>query len=52
MASAARGVSARVETEVAIAFAESWKPLVYVKKSATRTVTIRAKVSMEGLRTP
>jgi hypothetical protein len=26
--SAARGVSARVETEVAIAFAASWKPLV------------------------
>ena len=28
MMSAARGVSARVETEVAIAFAASWKPLV------------------------
>ncbi len=28
MASAARGVRARVETEVAMAFAESWKPLV------------------------
>ena len=28
MASATRGVSARVETEVAIALAESWKPLV------------------------
>ena len=26
--SAARGVSARVEPEVAIAFAASWKPLV------------------------
>ncbi len=26
--SATRGVSARVETEVAIAFAASWKPLV------------------------
>ena len=26
--SAMRGVSARVETEVAIAFAASWKPLV------------------------
>ena len=26
--SATRGVSARVEIEVAIAFAESWKPLV------------------------
>lgn len=28
MASATRGVSARVETDVAIAFAASWKPLV------------------------
>src|SRR2546423_1283033 len=28
MASATRGVSARVETEVAIAFAASWNPLV------------------------
>ncbi|GMA87551.1 hypothetical protein GCM10025868_28010 [Angustibacter aerolatus] len=28
MASATRGVSARVEIDVAIAFAESWKPLV------------------------
>ena len=28
MTSATRGVSARVETEVAIAFAASWKPLV------------------------
>lgn len=28
MARAARGVSARVETEVAMAFAESWKPFV------------------------
>ena len=28
ISSATRGVSARVETEVAIAFAESWKPLV------------------------
>lgn len=46
MASAARGVSARVDTDVAIAFAESWKPLVYVKKSATAMVTTRAKVSM------
>jgi hypothetical protein len=51
IASAARGVSARVETEVAIAFAESWKPLVYVKPSATPIVTIRAKVSTR-FRTP
>lgn len=43
--SAALGVSARVETEVAMALAESWKPLVYVKKSATAMVTIRTKVS-------
>ena len=28
MASATRGVSARVDTDVAIAFAASWKPLV------------------------
>ena len=28
MTSATRGVSARVDTEVAIAFAASWKPLV------------------------
>ncbi len=28
MARAARGVSARVDTEVAMAFAASWKPLV------------------------
>ena len=28
MISATRGVRARVETEVAIAFAASWKPLV------------------------
>lgn len=51
IASAARGVSARVDTEVAMAFAESWKPLVYVKKSATPMVTTREKVST-GVRTP
>jgi hypothetical protein len=28
MSNAARGVSARVEIDVAIAFAESWKPFV------------------------
>src|SRR5690242_15060022 len=44
MASAARGVRARVDTEVAMALAESWKPFVYVKKSATAMVTTRAKV--------
>ena len=51
MASAALGVSARVDTDVAIAFAESWKPLVYVKKSATAMVTIRTNVSTK-VRTP
>ncbi|CAM5610108.1 hypothetical protein SBADM41S_05225 [Streptomyces badius] len=51
IASAARGVSARVETEVAMAFAESWKPFVYVKPSATPMVTISAKVSTR-FRTP
>src|SRR5262249_11788715 len=48
MASAVRGVSARVDTDVAIAFAESWKPFVYVKKSATAMVTTRAKVSIDA----
>src|SRR4051812_35651499 len=48
IASAARGVSARVDTDVAMAFAESWKPFVYVKKSATAMVTTRTRVSMEG----
>ncbi|RPK53702.1 hypothetical protein EES40_00215 [Streptomyces sp. ADI93-02] len=51
IARAARGVSARVETEVAMAFAESWKPFVYVKPSATPMVTISAKVSTR-FRTP
>ena len=32
-----RGVSARVETLVAIEFAVSWKPFVKSKKSATAT---------------
>lgn len=51
MASAARGVSARVDTDVAMAFAESWKPFVYVNPSATRMVTTSTKVSTK-LRTP
>ena len=51
IARAARGVSARVETEVAMAFAESWKPFVYVKPSATPMVTTSAKVSTR-FRTP
>ena len=37
MATAARGVSARVETDVAIEFAVSWKPFVKSKNSATTT---------------
>ena len=39
MASATRGVSALVEIDVAIAFAESWKPFVKSKARATRTIT-------------
>ena len=35
MATAARGLSARVDTLVAIEFAVSWKPFVKSKKSAT-----------------
>ena len=37
LATAARGLNARVETLVAIEFAVSWKPLVKSKKSATAT---------------
>ena len=37
LATAARGLSARVETLVAIEFAVSWKPLVKSKNSATPT---------------
>ena len=37
LATAARGLSARVETLVAIEFAVSWKPFVKSKKSATAT---------------
>ena len=36
---ASRGDNARVETEVATAFAVSWKPFVKSKTSATTTVT-------------
>ena len=39
MSTATRGVSARVETDVAIAFAVSWKPFVKSKPSATMTMT-------------
>jgi hypothetical protein len=38
MRTASRGESARVETEVATAFAVSWKPFVKSKTSATATV--------------
>src|ERR671935_3265880 len=38
---AMRGVSARVETEVATAFAVSWKPFVKSKPSATTMTTTR-----------
>src|SRR6185437_1329737 len=42
--SASRGVSALVETEVAIALAESWNPLVKSKPSATSTMTTTSAV--------
>ena len=42
---AVRGVSARVETLVAIAFAVSWKPFVKSKKSATTTTATRVRSS-------
>ena len=45
------GLSARVETAVAIAFAASWKPLVKSKKSATPMMATTAAVSKE-VRTP
>src|SRR6478752_5172570 len=41
-ASAARGDSARVETEVATAFAVSWKPFVKSKASASTTTPTRS----------
>jgi hypothetical protein len=40
MATAWRGLNARVETEVATAFAVSWNPFVKSKKSAVRMTTI------------
>ena len=45
---AARGESARVETDVAIEFAVSWKPFVKSKKSATATTAIRVSSSTAG----
>src|SRR5919204_737726 len=41
MSTATRGVTARVPTEVAIAFAVSWNPFVKSKPSATTTTTTR-----------
>ena len=45
---ACRGVSARVETEVATAFAVSWKPFVKSKASAVRMTTTRSRSSTTG----
>src|SRR3954467_10017534 len=45
MASALRGVSARVDTAVAIALAEAWKPLGESKNRAMRTIPTSAAVS-------
>ena len=42
-ATAIRGESARVEIEVATAFAVSWNPFVKSKPSATTTTTTRRK---------
>src|SRR5919201_621179 len=41
MSTATRGVTARVPTEVAIAFAVSWKPFVKSKPSETTMTTTR-----------
>src|SRR5919204_147368 len=41
ISTATRGVTARVPTEVAIAFAVSWNPFVKSKPSATTTTTTR-----------
>jgi 2-keto-4-pentenoate hydratase len=48
--SATRGVSARVEIEVAIALAESWNPLVKSNPSATTTMTTTRAVEFTGSR--
>src|SRR5690606_2301363 len=42
IASAGRGRSARVETEVAMAFAASWNPLVYANTSAAAIAAVTA----------
>ena len=45
---ACRGESARVETEVATAFAVSWKPFVKSKPSATTTTTTSRTSPCQG----
>ena len=45
ISTATRGDSARVETDVATAFAVSWKPFVKSKPSATTIVMIRSAVA-------
>ena len=52
MVSACRVVSARVATDVAIAFAASWKPFVKSKMNATAMMKLtRRRVSVKA-RTP
>ena len=46
---AIRGESARVETEVAMAFAVSWKPFVKSKPSATRDDDDEQRASRRSL---
>ena len=52
IASATRGVRALVEIDVAIALAESWKPLVKSKPRATTTMTTTSAVESIAVRTP
>ena len=53
MTSAARGVRARVETAVAMAFAASWKPFVSSKPSAMTTIAMSPdELAGHPLRTP
>src|SRR5437667_12193272 len=46
IAIALRGVRARVETTVAIAFAASWKPLLYSKMIAARRTEINVSTRL------
>ena len=50
-ASAVAGARARVPTEVAIAFAASWKPFVKSKPIATMT-TMAVTISAQSIRFP